>query len=121
MLSLGNSVGIYLATSPVDMRCGHNGLAAIVENQWGKDLFSGSFFCFVGRRANRIKILTWSRGGLVLYYKRLERGRFRLPKCKSGDSLVELDATSLAMLLDGIDLEKVRRPRLWEPVPNRLP
>jgi transposase len=58
----------------------HDGLGAIVRNQWKLDLFSGHLVCFVGRRRNRIKVLFWSQGGFGLFYKRLERGRFRLPE-----------------------------------------
>ena len=80
MLTLPPSVRIYLATEPVDLRRGHDGLFAIVRNQWRMDPFAGHLFAFVGRRGNRIKILFWDRGGFVIYYKRLERSRFRLPR-----------------------------------------
>lgn len=115
MLTLPPSVRIYLATTSVDMRRGHDGLAAIVRNQWQMDLFAGHLFAFIGRRSDRCKILFFDRGGLVLYYKRLERGRFRLPKVAPGATSVTLDATELAMLLDGIDLGRVQRPRAWVP------
>jgi transposase len=62
--------------------------------------------------------LTWSTGGFLLLYKRLERGRFRLPKLGAGQPEVELDATQLAMLLDGIDLKHVQPPRRWTPPPR---
>jgi len=115
MLTLPRSVRVYLASEPVDMRRGHDGLLAIVRDLWGMDAFSGHLFCFVGRRADRVKILVWDRGGFVLYYKRLEKGRFRLPRAEAGRRTVTLDATELAMLLDGIDTARVRRPTLWEP------
>src|SRR3954462_14346773 len=97
------------------MRRGHDGLAAIVRGQWKGDLYGGHLFVFLGRRADRCKILFWDRGGFVLYYKRLERGRFRLPEVASDGRAGEMDATSLAMLLDGIDVSRVRRPARWEP------
>ena len=54
-----------------------------------------------------------------LYYKRLERGRFRLFQIPMGASSVAMDATELAVLLDGIDVGKVRRPARWTPpTPN---
>jgi transposase len=64
---------------------------------------------------DRVKILVWDRGGFVLYYKRMERGRFRLPEIAPGAEEVQLDATQLAMLLDGIDVKRVKPPRRWEP------
>ena len=115
MLTLPPSVRIYLATEPVDLRRGHDGLSAIVHGQWGMDLFGGHLFVFLGRRRDRCKILFFDRGGLVLYYKRLERGRFRMPRVTGDGRSVEMDGTELAMLLDGIDVRSVRRPELWKP------
>jgi transposase len=120
MLTLPPSVRIYLASALVDMRRGHDGLSALVRNHWDVDIYGGHLFVFVGRRADRCKILFWDRGGFVLYYKRLERGRFRLPQIPAGASSVAMDATELAMLLDGIDVGKVRRPACWTPpTPNK--
>jgi transposase len=115
MLTLPPSVRIYLAVGRVDMRRGHDGLATIVRNQWKVDLYGGHLFVFLGRRADRCKILFWDHGGFVLYYKRLERGYFRHPKVASEAASITLDATELAMLLDGIDMVSVKRPRRWEP------
>ena len=109
------SVKVWLASEPVDLRRGHDGLSALVRTQWQKDPYSGHLFVFLGRRKDRVKILFWSRGGFVLYYKRLERGVFRLPPRFGEARAVELDATDLTMLLDGIDLGRVRRPPLWQP------
>ena len=113
---LPSSVRIYVAAEPVDLRRGHDGLATLCCAQFGKEsLFGGHLFVFFGRRMDRCKILFWDRGGFVLYYKRLERGRFQRPRVPVGAQSVELDATALAMLLDGIDLRRVRRPELWRP------
>jgi transposase len=115
MLTLPRSVRIVLATEPVDMRRGHDGLCAIVRNQWRLDPFAGHLFVFLGKRADRVKCLFWDRGGFVLYYKRLERCRFKLPKVEPGAARIDLDAVQLSMLLDGIDFGRVRRPELWQP------
>lgn len=113
------SVRIYVALDPVDMRCGHDGLAAIVRNQWKLDVYSGHLFVFAGKRGDRIKILFFDRGGFVVYYKRLEKGQFRLPRMRPGAASVEMDAAELSMLLSGIDLSRVERPKLW--TPGKLP
>lgn len=115
MLTLPPSVRIWLSTSGVDLRRGHDGLCALVRAQWGEALFAGHLFVFLGRRLDRCKILFWDRGGFVIYYKRLEQGRFQVPKVASDGKSVELDATALAMLLDGIDVSRVRRPAKWQP------
>jgi len=114
VLSLPSSVRIFLAAEPTDMRKGFDGLSALVQAR-GDDVYSGHLFVFVSRRGDRVKVLTWDRGGFVLWYKRLERGRFRLPAMTTGKTTVELDAGELSMLLDGVDLKRVRRPRVWTP------
>lgn len=117
MLMLPASVRVYLAVEPVDGRKGFNGLIEIVRNQQGRDVYSGHLFAFLGRRRDLVKILAWQRGGFVLHIKRLERGRFVLPPRPGAGGELELDATALAMLLDGIDLRKIRRRPTWEPPP----
>ena len=115
MLMLPSAVRIVLATEPVDMRKSIDGLMALVRSSFGEDVYSGHLFVFVSRRGDRVKILTFSRGGFILYYKRLERGRFRLPQVEAEAHAVRLDATQLTLLLDGIDVAEVRRPAAWEP------
>lgn len=114
MITLPSSVRIYLAAGAVDLRKSIDGLGAIVSER-GHDVYSGHLYVFTSRRGDRIKILTWEAGGFVLYYKRLERGRFRLPEIRAGQLEVELEATQLAMLLDGIDVQRVQAPRRWTP------
>lgn len=115
MLTLSPSVSVYLATEPVDLRRGHDGLCALVRARFHLDPYAGHLFAFGGRRGDRIKILYWDRGGFVLVYKRLERGRFRLPKVAPEATSVVLDAAALTMLLGGVDLASVRRLPAWEP------
>lgn len=115
MLSLPSSVRVYLASQPVDLRRGHDGLVAIVRGTWRLNPFDGHLFVFLGKRLDRVKILAWDRNGFILYYKRLSQGRFRLPQIPPGADRVELDATTLTMLLDGIDVKHVRRPARWTP------
>ena len=113
MLTLPSSVRVYLAAEPIDLRRGHDGLVALVRNTWRLNPFDGHLFVFLGRRLDRVKILVWDRNGFVLYYKRLSQGRFRMPTIAAGATRVEMDATTLAMLLSGIDVRQVRRPAAW--------
>ena len=63
MLGLRSSLRIHLAVGAVDLRAGHDGLAAIVRREWGEErLFGGHLFVFLGRRLDRCKILFWERG-----------------------------------------------------------
>jgi transposase len=115
VLLVPRAVRILLAAQPIDMRNSIDGLCAVIRNQWKENLFAGNLFVFVSKRGNRLKILTWDSGGFVLTYKRLEQGRFRLPTIHEGALGAQLDGTQLAMLLDGIDLSNVRRPKKWSP------
>lgn len=107
MLSLTPATAIWLATAPTDMRLGFDGLAALVRTALGANPLSGQLFVFLGRRADRVKILWWDRDGLALYAKRLERGTFRRPAVAG--ARVSLTPAELAMLLEGIDLVGARR------------
>jgi hypothetical protein len=67
---------VWLAAGATDMRRGFDGLARQVQEALGQDPFSGQMFVFRGRRGDLVKLLWWDGQGLVLYAKRLERGRF---------------------------------------------
>jgi len=108
-LDQGLRVRVFLCTSRTDMRKGFDTLAALVRDGLGYDPLSGHLFLFVGRRRDRLKILYWDRDGFALWYKRLEKGTFRMPAAKPNASSVELKASELAMLLEGIDLRSIRR------------
>jgi len=115
VLTLPSSVRIWLCTGAVDLRKGFDGLAAIVRNQWQMDVFVGHLLVFLGMRRDRCKILLSEPGGMAIYFKRLERGRFRIPARLDDVSHVEIDATALTMLLDGVDFGRVRRADHWKP------
>ena len=107
---------VFLCTSPADMRKGFDSLAALVRDYLGNDPLSGHLFLFVSRGRDRLKLLYWDSDGYALWYKRLEEGTFRVPAVKSADPSIELRASELAMLLEGIDLKSLRRgPRFRPP------
>ena len=101
------------------MRCGFDRLAERVSAVIGENPQSGHLFVFRSRRGDRLKILLWERDGFVLWYKRLEAGVFKLPRVEQGARSVELRASELAMILDGIDVSKLKRvPRYERAVRN---
>lgn len=114
MLGLPPSVKIYFATALVDMRNGIDGLRAVVEQTLKHNPDDGHLFVFVGKSRDKLKILFWDKNGYVVYFKRLERGRFQLPVADETRTRVEMEAAQLAMLLDGIDLNAKRLAR-WKP------
>ena len=105
---------IWLASEAMDMRCGFDRLAERVRAVIGEDPLSGHWFVFHSRRCNRLKILYWERDGLVLWYQRLEEDKFKLPRPREGARTVELRASELAMILDGIDVSKLKRVPRYE-------
>jgi transposase len=100
---------IFAYTRPTDMRKSFTGLLALVQQVFrGHDPYAGTWFVFVNRRANIVKILAWDRTGFVLCAKRLERGRFQFP---SEDPSQELSEPAFRFLMDGIALGKRRAMR----------
>jgi transposase len=117
MLSLSPTVRILLCAEPADLRKSFDGLSAVVRQALGDDPLSGHWFVFKNRKGDRLKILAWEEDGWCLWYKRLEQGVFRFPAANGGPPRVEVRAAELAMLLDGVVLEKVqRRKRYHRPV-----
>jgi transposase len=108
-LDQAQGVRIWLATGKTDLRCGFDRLAEQVRVVIGGDPLSGHLFVFRSRRGDRLKILVWDEDGFVLWYKRLEAGVFKLPGVEEGNRSLELRASELAMVLDGIDMAKLKR------------
>ena len=96
---------VYLACGATDMRKSIDGLAAIVSFQFKLDLFSDSLFVFCNRGRDKLKILYWDTNGFWLYYRRLEKGRFRWPEAGE-DGTVAISRRQLGWLLEGLTLEQ---------------
>ncbi len=105
MLTLTETARVYLACGSTDLRKSIDGLAAIVTEVFEADLFSHSLFVFCNRGRDKLKILTWDHNGFWLYYRRLERGRFRWPDQPAAQSL-PVSRRQLQWLLDGLSLEQ---------------
>ena len=77
---LPSDVHIYICTGYTDMRKSIDGLADIVDGEFGFNSRAKSLFCFCGRRVNTIKIIFWDGDGYLLSLKKLESGRMRWPR-----------------------------------------
>lgn len=117
MLSLPPSVRIFVALEPLDMRKQFDGLANAARHVLRGDPLSGHLFVFFNRARTMMKALYWDRSGYCLIAKRLEKGRFTLPKT-DGTGRVEMEAMELALILEGIDLTNAKRRRRWQPKEN---
>jgi transposase len=109
MLSLSVAVKLWYCSTPVDMRLGYDGLLCLVRSRLNADPLSGHLFIFRNRAANRLKVLYWGGHGLCLWCQRLEAGRYHFPEITGELPAVELSAAQFQMVLDGIDLSRVRR------------
>jgi transposase len=108
-LDRASSTRSWLCTGPTDMRRSFDRLAEQAQRVTLQDPQSGHLFAFRSRGGDRLKLLYWDKDGYVLWYKRLEAGTFKLPKVEAAQPSVELRASELAMILDGIDLASVQR------------
>jgi transposase len=107
VLNLPPSVKVYVSTDITDMRRSIDSLSVLVQEVLKKDPFSGHLFVFCNKRGDKIKILYWDRNGFCLWYKKLERGIFRLPKMQG--KVFILRPNELNLLLEGIDLTDRKR------------
>lgn len=113
MLSLPPSVRVFVASDPVDGRKGPDSLMAIVRDVFRLDVFSGHLFVFFTKRRERVRVVYWDRDGIAMWTKRLELGRYRVQR--HGQAIAAIDAAELGLMLEGIDLERVRRRPRWVP------
>jgi transposase len=94
------------------MRKSFDGLCGLVNGRLEQNPMSGDVFIFLNKQRNRIKLLRWEPGGFVLFFKRLERGTFELPKLQNPDLSQMLDYGELAMIITGISMRNAnKRPR----------
>jgi transposase len=102
-----HGVEIFAALEPVDMRWSFDRLAGLVEARIGRAPRSRALFLFFGKRRDALKVLFYDGTGLCIFYKRLDRGTFKVPEAHHpGVASVELDEAALDALLDGLTLDK---------------
>ena len=95
------------------MRKGFDGLCGLVHAELGRRQISGEVFIFVNHQRDKIKLLHWEAVGFVLYYKRLERGTFELPRICSVGKTCQISWSSLMLMVEGISIEKYKQRRRY--------
>ena len=110
MFSLSSSHRYLLYSQPTDMRKSFDALCGVVRNELKRDPLSGEVFIFLNRGRTHLKLLHWENGGLVLYYKRLEKGTFAPPSAHP-DHLITW--TQLVLLTEGIIIKKSTQKPRW--------
>lgn len=94
---------VYLHRPVVDFRKSINGLANIVVAEMNLNAMSGAVFIFCNKNKDKLKILYWDKTGFALWYKRLEKDKFKWPNTEHENQLV-LSEKQLNWLLDGFDV-----------------
>lgn len=97
---------VYLHREPVDFRKAIDGLSLIVEQAMGLSVFDSALFVFCNRRRDKLKVLYWDSSGFCLWYKRLEKEKFKWPK-KAGCEVITLNEEQFNWLLRGFDISKI--------------
>lgn len=107
MFNLSN-MKVLMHIPPIDMRKSINGLSILVVEVLNENPTSGQLFVFRNKASNKIKLLYWERDGFWMFYKRLEKSRFKFPKI--GERM-QMTLTQLRWLLDGLDINKIQERR----------
>jgi transposase len=104
VLSIPGNARLFLCQHPVNMKKSFEGLSAIVEQLFPGEILSGAFFIFLNRRKDHMKVLFWDKDGLVIWFKRLEKGSFAW---KWGNQS-SLNRRDFLMLLEGVIPKRVQ-------------
>jgi transposase len=100
-----HGVEVFVGLDPIDLRWGFHRLTGLVAERLGRDARSGALFVFFGKRREALKVLFFDGTGVCLFYKRLDKGTFRIPVAAEGEALIAIEERELDDLLDGVDLE----------------
>jgi transposase len=106
-------VEIFIGLEPIDLRWSFDRLSGIASERVGREARSGALFVFFGKRREAIKVLFFDGTGMCLFYKRLDKGTFRVPEVEGEVTSVAIEEAALDDLLDGINVEakpSSRRP-----------
>lgn len=104
---------VWLATEPVDMRTGIDGLSLHVQQALGRAPCDGTAYVFSNRRRTRIKVVSWDGTGVWMCLRRLHRGQFTWPQ--PGEPCWQLSAEQWQWLAMGVDWQRLsaRAPSQW--------
>jgi transposase len=101
----------YLYREPTDMRKSFDGLCGLISGRLGQDPRNGDVFIFLNKKRTLVKLLRWEPGGLVLFYKRLERGTFELPGDQNTGLSQSLEYGQLTMMVTGFSMKYAKKRR----------
>lgn len=113
MIGLSTQHSYFLYNKACDMRKGFNGLSGLVTNEMEMNPLNGSVYIFINRNRNRMKMLVYEQGGFMLYYKRLEQGRFENIDTQSEQG-TSFSFEDLILLIQGIKRGEIKRLKRYK-------
>ena len=113
MLGLTGQHKFYYYSGVTDLRKGFDGLCGLVRGEMESNPLDGNVYLFVNRKRDKMKILVWEPSGFWMYYKRLERGTFEIPKVNVINNKMELSWQTLMLMIEGISLQKIKKRKRY--------
>jgi transposase len=108
---IAHGLPIYVALEPVDMRLGYERLGGMVREKMAAEPRSRALFVFVGKRGHTMKVLTWDGTGTIVIHKKLDAGKFELPRAsRDGDQHVVVSDAIFEVIYKGVSTTP-RKPR----------
>ena len=111
MFCLNDTMRLFLCPGSTDMRKGISSLCGVVHERMRSDVRNGDVFIFIGSSRRLMKLLHAEDGGMVMYVKRLEAGRFKLPEYDEQSNSYQMEWRDLVMMVEGIQESPGQRLR----------
>jgi transposase len=109
---IGHGWPIYVALEPVDLRLGSERLGALVRERMHAEPRSRALFVFIGKRGHAMKVLTWDGTGVIVLHKKLDAGRFELPRAtRPGEQHLLVSDAIFEVIYQGVAVNPPRAPR----------
>jgi len=113
MFALSSENKFLLYSQPTDMRKSFDGLSGLVQNTLGSNPCNSDVFIFINKRRDKIKLLHWQGISFTLYYKRLEKGTFELPRYDSSVGGITLSYAQMVMIVDGLTIKNIHKRKCY--------
>lgn len=97
---------IWLYRQAIDFRCSIDGLVHLISTRL-KQAPQDAIYLFYNRNKDKVKSLSWHRNGYLMFYKRLEKGRF-IFQHHIREGSIEVSVEELGWLLAGLEWQKMR-------------
>ncbi len=113
MFALTAENKFHLYSHSTDMRKSFDSLSGLVRNNLDYDPGNGDVFIFINKSRDKIKLLHWQGSGYLLYYKRLEKGTFELPRYDASIGSISLSYAQMVMIIDGLSIKNLHRRKRY--------